>query len=359
MTRPPGQRGIPAARVAVAAGLVACAAWGAEVTKEISTRPQQEQPLKQLLAGRFRWQAGGPLVAPADRPEDPCHAVKDPTLVCYQGRWHLFCTIRSRKRSHQIEYLCLADWDRAGAADRHVLKLTEGFFCAPQVFYFRPHRKWYLIYQVIEESRTPALQPAYSTGQDIADPTSWSAPKLLFARQPENVEKWIDFWVICDDAKAHLCFTSLDGRMWRAETKLADFPHGWGAPGVVLRGDIFEASHTYRLRGLERYLTIVEAEAGERRYYKAYLAERLDGDWAPLAASTSQPFAAAGNVVFTGQRWTESFSHGELIRCGYDERLEVDPANLRLLFQGLSDGERRGRPYGQLPWSLGMLEPVR
>ena len=27
--------------------------------------------------------------------------------------------------------------------------------------------------------------------------------------------KWLDFWVICDEQKAHLFYTSLDGRLWR------------------------------------------------------------------------------------------------------------------------------------------------
>lgn len=55
-------------------------------------------------------------------------------------------------------------------------------------------------------------------------------------------------------------------------------------------------------------------------------------------------------------RWTDSFSHGELLRAGYDERLEVDPANLRFLFQGLPD-DQWGQGYGQLQWKLGLLEP--
>jgi len=49
--------------------------------------------------------------------------------------------------------------------------------------------------------------------------------------------------------------SSNNGLMWRAETPLADFPHGWNAPKVVLRDDIFEASHTDRLQGLNEYLT--------------------------------------------------------------------------------------------------------
>jgi len=179
-----------------------------------------------LLAGRFNWTVGAPLVSPAVRPEDPCHAIKDPSIVRHNGRWHLFCTIRSQKRTHQLEYLSFADWKDADRAARHVLEISAGYFCAPQVFYFAPQKKWYLICQVNEPSRKPALQPAFSTTLNIADPDSWTRPVLLYAQQPTNVTAWIDFWVICDDARAHLFFTSNDGGMWRAETKLAGFPGG-------------------------------------------------------------------------------------------------------------------------------------
>ena len=312
-----------------------------------------------LLSGQLRWLATGPLVTPAQRPGDPCHAIKDPTVVRFGGNWHLFCTIRGRQRTHQIEYLSFVDWRDADRAQRHVLKLTDGYFCAPQVFYFRPHRKWYLLYQAAEPKRKPSLQPAFSTTSDIGAPDSWTKPTLLFERQPDNVTAWIDFWIICDERKAHLFFTSLDGRMWRSETPLADFPGGWDRPRVVLRGDIFEASHTYRLKGLNRYLTIIEAQGqGGRRYYEAYLADRLDAKWKPLATTAERPFAGPGNVGFEGRRWTDSFSHGELLRARRDERLEVDPAGLRFVFQGVSDELRRGKPYGEIPWRLGLLKAV-
>jgi hypothetical protein len=310
-----------------------------------------------LLTPPYRWVLSPPLVAPAERPDDPCHSVKDPTVVSHDGRWHLFCTIRSRKRTHQIEYLSFADWSKANDARRHVLTLTDGYFCAPQVFYFTPHKKWYLVYQVSDPARKPQLQPAFSTTTDLGDPASWTKPKLLFEKDPEGVTGWIDFWVICDDTHARLFFTSLDGRMWRADTKLADFPHGWGKPTVVLRGDIFEASHTYKVKGTGTYLTIVEAQAGDRRYYKAYRADRLDGEWAPLADTRENPFASRDNVADRdGQRWTDSVSHGELLRAGVDEKLEVDPARVRFLFQGVSDADRKGKRYGDIPWRLGLLE---
>ncbi|MCI0683331.1 MAG: hypothetical protein L0Y71_14605 [Gemmataceae bacterium] len=343
--------------------LLVMAAVAGVAQDEATTKPAPPAQGKAAAAnpiqsGDFRWIVGPPLLGPAPRPADPCHSIKDPTVVFWKGRWHLFCTIRSKVRSHQIEYLSFKDWNDIGKAERHVLTLTDGYFCAPQVFYFTPHQRWCLVYQVIDKSRQPALQPAFSTTQDLADPKSWSKPALLFERSPDNVPRWIDFWVICDETRAHLFFTSLDGRMWRAETKLADFPRGWSKPAVVLQGDIFEASHTYRLKGLDRYLTVVEAQAGSRRYYKAYVADRLDAKWQPLAATRAKPFAAPVNVRHTGDHWTDSISHGELLRAGHDEHLDVDPAKLRFLFQGVADAAQKGKKYGEIPYRLGLLEAV-
>src|SRR5689334_1876024 len=74
-----------------------------------------------LADGVFKWKSSGPLQAPAERPEDPCVAVKDPSIVQHNGRWHLFTTIRSEKRSHQIEYSSFVDWKDAATAPRHIL----------------------------------------------------------------------------------------------------------------------------------------------------------------------------------------------------------------------------------------------
>ncbi|MEK7686200.1 MAG: non-reducing end alpha-L-arabinofuranosidase family hydrolase [Verrucomicrobiota bacterium] len=319
----------------------------------------QERAIDDLLAGRFNWTVSRPLLAPAQRPEDTCQSVKDPTIVFHEGRWHLFCTIRSQKRTHQIEYLSFTDWKEADKATRHILKICDGYFCAPQVFCFTPHKKWYLLFQTSDKTRKLELQPAFSTTSTLGDPKSWSKPTLLFAEHPDNVKAWIDFWIICDDTRAHLFFTSLDGQMWRAETKLSAFPGGWDKPSVVLRGDIFEASYTYRLKGLDKFLTLVEAQNSGRRYYKAYLADTLDGEWRPLADTREKPFASPINVRDTGLDWTDSFSHGELLRSGCNENLEIDPANLRFLFQGVSDQERSGKKYGEIPWRLGILETVK
>ncbi len=322
------------------------------------------------LPKSFRWDASEPLLAvdPEKLPpsaDNPWHAVKDPSVVRYQGRWHLFCTLRKLHGEMpgyiRIGYISFKDWQDAPNAPWHLLEMSPGYHAAPQVFFFAPHNKWYLIYQLADETRDIPFGPCFSTTQDITDPTSWTRPEPIYQQKPGNVKGWLDFWVICDSAKAHLFFTSLNGKMWRAETKLSEFPRGFAAPEIVLEDDVFEASHTYRVQGAQQYLTLIEAQAhrGERgrRYFKAYVADSLEGEWKPWAAKPDSPFAGAINVRFPAGKWTDSISHGELIRTGIDQNLEVDPSNLQFLFQGLLDGQWSGG-YGQLAWRLGLLKPT-
>lgn len=309
--------------------------------------------------GEFRWRASGPLIdVEAQRAApDPPVALKDPTIVFHDGRWHLFGTLRMKSGRVCMEYLNFTDWAQANVAPRELISFTDKYHCAPQVFYFTPHQRWYLIHQLANPENTPAMGPYFSTTTDLVDAKSWTKPQLMVTN-PAPGQKWIDFWVICDAEKAHLFYTSNNGKMWRRETKLADFPLGWSEQVLALEGDIFEASHTYKLKGREQYLTIIEAQAPGRRYYKAYLADRLEGPWRGLADSLARPFAARENVQQSPE-WAASISHGELIRTGVDERMEVDPENLRFLFQGVSEVDYRGSKYGGIPWRLGLLETAR
>lgn len=311
-------------------------------------------PWRAFTDGQFAWKASAPLLSGDKKPRDPHICVKDPTIVRYQDRWHLFTTVRSVGGKVDIEYCRFADWKEADRAPRHMLDLHDKYYCAPQLFYFTPHKKWYLIYQI---AMSDTFGPGYSTSTRVDDPRSWSRPAFLLPDPPRG-RRWLDFWVICDEDHAYLFYTTLTGDMMRCRTRVADFPGGWSQPQLALRADIFEASHTYRLKGLKHYLTIVEAQGGGRRYYKAYLADRLDGGWKPLADTQARPFAGAANVQ-QEDPWTTNISHGELIRLGCDEKMLVDPANLRFLFQGASDAEYRGNSYGKIPWRLGMLEMLR
>ena len=314
------------------------------------------EPANPWLTGDFHWRVSEPLIGPADRPSDPCYSVKDPSIVYHDGRWHLFVTIRSQVRSHQIEYLTFTDWSEAPQAEHHVLTMHPGFFCAPQVFWFEPHHTWYLICQASSEEWDPKYGAAYATNPDLSNPDGWSSLRPLGHKFAQG-KAGLDFWVICDTDRAHLFFTTNNGRMWHESAALADFPTGWSEPDLAIQGDVFEASHTYRLRGMEQYLTIIEAQGGHGwRYYKAYLADRLNGPWRPLAATKDKTLANLRNTASAGERWTDSISHAELLRAGIDQRIEVDPEHLRMVFQGVLDKDRAGKKYGEIPWRLGLLE---
>ena len=319
---------------------------------------QAEDVASPWKTGSFHWKASQPLidVGPGAKEEDPHIAIKDPTVVHHDGKWHIFATLRKQSGKVDIEYLNFTDWEQANQAERHILALHDKYYCAPQIFYFTPHEKWYLIYQLAEPSRTPPFGPCFSTTTNLADPKSWTAPLPMVTNAPAK-PKWLDFWVICDEAKAHLFYTSLDGHMWRRETKLADFPYGWSEQTLAIEADVFEASHTYKLKGRDQYVTLIEAQAPGRRYYKAYLANQLEGPWTGLADNLELPFAARENVD-QAPHWSDSFSHGELLRTGIDQHLEVDPNNLRLLFQGVDLEGYRGKRYGTIEWRLGLLDFV-
>ena len=101
----------------------------------------------------------------------------------------------------------------------------------------------------------------------------------------------------------------------------------------------------------------MEAQGGYGwRYFKVYVADRLDGEWRPLAAGKEKAFASMQNVRQTEVHWTDSISHGELVRAGYDQHLEVNPEELRFVFQGVADRDTTGKQYGEIPWRLGILE---
>lgn len=104
--------------------------------------------------------------------------------------------------------------------------------------------------------------------------------------------------------------------------------------------------------------TVVEENG--RRYFKVYVADRLDGAWRPVADTAEKPFAGWTNIRPAPgvAPWTDNVSHGELIRDGYDQTLTVDPADLRFVFQGMLESHKSGVGYGDFSWRIGMLTPM-
>ncbi len=301
------------------------------------------------------------MIAPRSDATHDLLAVKDPTVVRFNDRWHVYASSVSTAGAYNMVYTSFSDWSEAAAAPLTYMDQTTGFntyVAAPQLFYFRPQDKWYLLYQ--------AGPPKYSTASDPGDPSKWTPPAPFFATEPATITQngggWLDFWVICDAATCHLFFTDNHGRWYRSQTSIDQFPAGFGEPVVVMHdanaGRVFEASNVYKMKGTNQYLAIIEAfdqTSNGRRYFRSWIADSLEGPWLPWQASGSYPFAGERNVTFEGAAWTNDISHGEAIRTGYDETLEVEPCGLRYLFQGADPLADNMGDYNKIPWRLGLL----
>ncbi|MER5750315.1 non-reducing end alpha-L-arabinofuranosidase family hydrolase [Streptomyces sp. NPDC002088] len=72
-----------------------------------------------------------------------------------------------------------------------------------------------------------------------------------------------------------------DGRQYRAETTLAEFPSGFRTTKVVLRDSKsaqFEGQAFYRVQGTNTYLLMMEAIGSNgMRCYRSFTAQGLDG----------------------------------------------------------------------------------
>jgi endo-1,4-beta-xylanase len=288
-------------------------------------------------------------------------AIKDPTVALFNGTWNVYATTADSAGNYNIAYLDFADWSQASAATQYHMDQTpglSGYHCAPQLFYFTPQNKWYLIYQ--------SGPPTYSTSADPTKPSTWTRPANFFASEPAIVMQnggsigWIDFWVICDSTDCFLFFSDDNGHFYRSKTAIGSFPGGFDTPVIVMQDPtpsrIFEASNVYKMKGTNKYLLLIEAyDSGSagKRYFRSWTADALDGAWTTLQAEYATPFASAKNVTFSGAAWTADISHGEMLRDGYDETLEIDTCNLRYLYQGKAPSASGN--YNQLPWKLGLL----
>ncbi|MEU1188028.1 non-reducing end alpha-L-arabinofuranosidase family hydrolase [Streptomyces sp. NPDC005859] len=309
------------------------------------------------LPSRYSWSSSGQLIAPKPDSTHNIAGIKDPTVVQYNGKYHVFASTASSS-GYNLVYLNFSDWSQAGSATHHYLDRTaigSGYRAAPQVFYNAPQRLWYLVYQTGNAS--------YSTNPDISNPNGWSAPRNFYSSMPDIIRQnigngyWVDMWVICDSANCYLFSSDDNGHLYRSQTTVGQFPNGFTNTVIALQDSknaLFEASNVYKVQGSNQYLLLVEAIGSDgRRYFRSWTAASLAGSWTQLAASESNPFARANNVSFPAGAWTRDVSHGEMIRAGYDQTLTIPACRLQYLYQGLNPSA--GGDYNLLPWRLGLL----
>lgn len=287
------------------------------------------------------WFVGSPILFRAGAEPYDHYAVKDPTIVFSGGRYHVFYTGANASGGWQMLYSSATTLEGfRTAAHIYLSRIGESYFAAPEVFFFEPHGLWYLVYQ------DGTFGAAYATTNNIADPNSWSGPRSLGVSGNLG---W-DYYVICDDAFCYMYNTPSDGsrRIFVRRTPIGSFPTGWGPPSVAVT-DTFEGVNVYRALADGQYYLVVE-DLLDNRYYELWRSASAGGPWTKVA----EKWAWRGNLVYNAGQWTTSVSHGEFIRAGVNQRLEISDINrVDFLIQGTT--QLSCCPYQQIPWDLGVM----
>jgi hypothetical protein len=210
------------------------------------------------------------------------------------------------------------------------------YFCAPQVFWFEPHSRWYLIYQSGLGGAT------YSTNTDISNPSGWTNGQTM------GIPDGLDYWCISDGSNVYCFYAPGDDSrtIKRRSTSVANFPTGWSSATVVAT-DTFEAVCVYKNNADGQYYMLPE---DINRHYELWTASSLGGTWTKV----EEQWAHRSKLVYNADHWTDQVSHGELIRAGTNERMEISNINhCDFLIQGVVDGNYGD--YGNIPYDLGLI----
>jgi alpha-N-arabinofuranosidase len=299
------------------------------------------------LPTTFQWTSTGPLA----QPPAGFTGLKDFTSVVYNDKHIVYYSTTNDAGTYGSSVSVFSgDWSNFASAAQ--VPMTQAAV-APELFYFAPKALWIMAYE------WPQPTFNYMTSTDPTDPTNWSSPSLLFSENvPGTPYGPIDHNIICNSETCYLFFAGDNGKIYRSSMPIEDFPGRFTNPIIIMsaaKNDLFEAVEVYTVKGsIPKYLMMVEAIGANGRYFRSFTAPRLGDEWTPLAASEAAPFAGKNNVTFSGTSWTQSISHGDLVRTNPDETHTIDPCNLELLYQGCTDCTGGGE-YNKIQWRPGVL----
>jgi hypothetical protein len=298
------------------------------------------------LPDTFHWTSTGPIAVP----KEGWASLKDFTIVFHGSEYIVYMTNHDNGTSWGAAMFKFDDWAGAATATQQPMSRTS---VAPTMFYFAPKDIWVLAYQWGSTSFS------YATSNDPTDPSSWSGEQNLYnytGSLPNSGTGPIDQHVICDDTDCYLFFNGDNGEIYRSSMPIDNFPGTFGPHETIMSrstNELFEAVAVYSIKGSDEYLMLMESIGGNGRYFSAFTATDLGGEWTDLKTSENDPFAGRNNVTFNGDAWTNDISHGDLVRYNPDQTMEIDPCKLELLYQGRDPAS--GGDYGRLPYRPGVL----
>lgn len=297
------------------------------------------------LPTTFKWKDNG---APIASPKNGWAAIKDFSMVHYNGQYYVYMTYSPAAGGFQSAAMApFTDFTKA----KDAAQTATNTGVAPELIYFTPKNTW-----IMSKQWCGGASFCYMTSSTPTPASSFTQKgNLLTETITDGGKAPIDQVVICDDKNCYIFYADDNGRIYRGSMPIGSFPGVFTGTKKILEEStparLFEAVEVYKLKGQKKYLMIVEC--GYPRYFRAFTATDLGGTWTPLANATTQavPFAGKNNV---SNGWSDDISHGDIVREGYDETRTIDPCNLQMIYQG----QMRNNgvtDYSKLPYQMGLI----
>jgi len=299
------------------------------------------------LPTTFKWKdnPSGPIATPGNG----WTSIKDFTSVTYNGQHYVYMSMY--KGGYGSATMApFTEWSQAATTTQTKMGTST---VAPEIIYFAPKSQWILSYQ------WGPTKFSYATASSPTGPFSFGKTLLTEDIVKSNTGP-IDQVVICDETKCYLFYAGDNGKIYRASMPIGNFPGTFSGSQQIMsdtQANLFEAVEVYTLKGQNKFLMIVEAMGSGGRFFRAFTATDLGGNWTPVSGANTEasPFAGKRNVTF-GTSWTNDISHGDLVR-NHDQTRTVDACNLQLLYQGYNPSFSGA--YDEKPYRLGLLTFVK